>query len=386
VTVAVSPLPNPAANQPLLILSFRPPATTGKPARAKRPARAGRPQCPQELEQELLETKSKLHATVEEAQAASEELKSANEELQSTNEELQSTNEEIETSKEELQSVNEELLTVNTELQSKIEELAAIQNDLKNLLDNTMIATIFLDERLVIRRSNREAAKIFRLVASDVGRSLGDIKSNIEGEEFFEAAQAVIETLLPWEKEVQAKGNEWYLARIFPYRTLDNVTEGVVLTFTNITRLKESEDAARQARDYAESIVDTVREPLMVLDGNLNVVSASRSFYNYFQATSQETVGSYLYELGNRQWDIPRLRELLETILPRHKSFDNLEVEHKFPTIGFRRMLLNARRISGKKGETQFILLAMEDITDRTVKRKTKPEKQGSHEEREEKA
>ncbi len=377
VTVAVSPLPNAGANQTLLLLSFLLPAplAPGKPARVKRAARAGQVRRPEDLEQELLETKAKLHATVEEAQAATEELKSANEELQSTNEELQSTNEEIETSKEELQSVNEELMTVNAELQSKIEELAAMQNDLKNLLDNTMIATIFLDERLVIRRSNREAAKIFRLVPSDIGRSLGDIKSNIEGEDFFEAARDVLETLLPWEKEVQAKDGEWYLARIWPYRTLDNVIEGVVLTFTNITRLRESEEAAQQAREYAENIVDTVREPLLVLDGSLKVVSASRSFYDSFRVTPQDTLGNYLYELGSHQWDVPRLREILETILPREQSFENFEVERNFPAIGIRRMLLNARRISGKQGETQLILLAMEDITGRRGEGKIKRER-----------
>lgn len=367
VAVTVRPLANPDASQALMLVTFQPlaPQTMEKPARARRSAKARQPQRVEELEQELLDTKENLHATIEEAQAANEELKSTNEELQSTNEELQSTNEEIETSKEELQSVNEELMTVNAELQSKIEELAEMQNDLKNLLDNTMIGTIFLDERLAIKRSNREAAKIFRLVASDIGRSIGDIKSNIGGEDFFENARDVLETLVPWEREVQAISNEWFLARIMPYRTLDNVIEGVVLTFTDITRLKESEELARQARDYAENIVETVREPLMVLDGNLKMVSASRSFFNSFRVTSLETVGKYIYELGNHQWDIPRLREMLETILPRDGSFENFEVEHKFPTIGLRRMLLNARRIPGKKGETQLILLAMEDVTDR---------------------
>ena len=377
VTVTVRPLPNPDASQALMIVTFHPQAsqTTEKPVQAQRPAKAGQPRRREELEQELLETKENLHATIEEAQAANEELKSANEELQSTNEELQSTNEEIETSKEELQSVNEELMTVNSELQSKIEELAEMQNDLKNLLDNTTIGTIFLDENLAIKRSNREATKIFRLVASDIGRSLGDIKSNIEGEDFLEDARGVLETLVPWEMEVQAITNEWYLARIMPYRTLDNMIEGVVLTFTDITRLKETEEAARQAREYAENIVNTVREPLVVLDGSLQMVSASRSFFNFFRVTPQESIGNYLYNLGKRQWDIPRLRELLETILPRDQSFDNFEVEQAFPAIGFKRMLLNARRIPGKKGETQLILLAMEDVTGRLQGRGKKPAK-----------
>jgi len=203
---------------------------------------------------------------------------------------------------------------------------------------------------------------VFRLVASDVGRPLGDIKSNIEGEDFLDDAQAVLDSLVPREKEVQTSGHAWYLAQIMPYRTLANVIEGVVLTFTDITGLKEIEEAVRGARDYAENIVDTVRQPLIVMDGDLKVVSANESFYRIFKISSQETIGSFIYDLGNRQWDIPRLRELLENVLPHETKFENVEVEHDFPAIGRRRMMLNARRIVGKTGETKLILLAMEDV------------------------
>jgi two-component system CheB/CheR fusion protein len=316
-----------------------------------------------ELERELAYTRENLQATIEEQQASNEELKSTNEELQSTNEELQSTNEELETSKEELQSVNEELVTVNAELQAKIEQLAGMQNDMKNLLDNVNIGTIFLDDHLSIRRYTREAARIYRLIATDVGRPLADIKPDIEGEDLLPRAQAVLDTLAPWEGEVRTAGGEWCLARIQPYRTLDNVIDGVVLTFTDITGRIQAEDAIRDAREFAEGIVDTVREPLIVLDGALKIVSASRSFYQNFQAKKEDTVGHQLYELGNRQWDIPKLRELLETILPRNEVLDGYQVEHDFPAIGKRKMLLNARRISGKTGETQLILLAIEDVT-----------------------
>ena len=130
-----------------------------------------------DLARHLIHTKANLQATIEDQQATNEELKSTNEEMQSTNEELQSTNEELETSREELQSVNEELITVNTELQAKIEQLAEMQNDMKNLLDNMNVGTIFLDQSLAIRRFTREATHVYRLVAADVGRSLGDIKS-----------------------------------------------------------------------------------------------------------------------------------------------------------------------------------------------------------------
>jgi two-component system CheB/CheR fusion protein len=319
----------------------------------------------EELEQEIIYIKENLQASNEEMQASNEELKSTNEELQSTNEELQSTNEELETSKEELQSVNEELVTVNAELQAKIEQLSEMQNDMKNLFDSTSIGTIFLDDRLAIKRFTREAITVYRLVASDIGRPLSDIKSNFEGVELLEDARAVLDSLAPRDRQVQTTDKEWHLIRMLPYRTLDNVIEGVVLTFTNITILKRAEEAFHAARDYAENIVDTIREPLIVLDGELKVVSASRSFYHTFRVTPEESVGCCLYELGNRQWDIPRLRELLGTILTQDTSFEGTEMAHDFPKIGRRTMLLNARRIAGKNGEAGLILLAFEDITDR---------------------
>ena len=241
-------------------------------------------------------------------------MKSTNEELQSTNEELQSINEELETSKEELQSINEELQTLNSELQSKIEQLAVMQNDMKNLLDNMDIGTIFLDERFIIRRFTAKAAKVFHLLASDVGRPLGDITSNLVGDELLSDAREVLDTLVPREKAVQATSDEWYIVRILPYRTLDNVIDGVVLTFTDITERKKIESEMQMARDYAENVVDTVREPLLVLNAEMKVTSANRSFYDRFLVKPQETIGYYLYDLGNHQWDIPRLRELLEEL------------------------------------------------------------------------
>ena len=378
VSFSVRPLSYPDSGQSLLLVSFQDvaspksgasasgqPAIVGKPARSKRIAGVDELRRTEELERELIYTKENLHATIEEQQASNEELKSTNEEMQSTNEELQSTNEELETSKEELQSVNEELVTVNAELQDKIEQLAGMQNDMKNLLDNINIGTVFLNDALNIKRFTREAARVYRLVPSDVGRPLSDIKSNIEGDDLLGDAQAVLDSLVPREREVCTVSGEWYLARIQPYRTLDNVIDGVVLTFADITKRIQAETASEGAQKLAESIVDTVREPLIVLDGALKVVSASRSFYQNFQVTKEDTLGLQLYELGNRQWDIPKLRELLETILPGKQILEGYEVEHDFPDIGKRKMLLNARRITSKTDETQLILLAIEDVTER---------------------
>ena len=251
-------------------------------------------------------------------------------------------------------------MTVNAELETKIEQLTIVQNDMKNLFDNINVGSVFLDEHLVIRNFTREAARVYHLVSSDVGRSLSDIKSELEGPDLLAEAQAVLETLMPYERELRTTGGAWYLARIQPYRTLDNAVEGVALTFVPLTDIKQMREELLQARNLSESIVDTVREPLIVVDAGLRVVSASRSFYQRFHVAPKETVGRPLYELGNGQWDIPALRELLETVLPHQRSFDDFVVEHEFPVIGRCTMRVSARRIVSITGETQLILLAIE--------------------------
>ena len=365
--LVIRPVADPKAAEGMFVITFQdvPVEKKDKPVRSKRWAGQNASKRIKELERELLRAKDNLRASVEEQQAFNEELKSTNEELQSTNEELQSTNEELETSKEELQSVNEELVTVNAELQAKIEQLVSMQNDMKNLLESTGMGVIFLDTNLAIKQFTHEATTISHLIATDIGRPLSDIKLSILGEDLVSEAQAVLETLVPREKVVETSGHAWYLVRLLPYRTLENVIDGVVLTFVDITERKKVEDIANVMRSYAENIVDTVREPLIVLDNELKVVTASKSFYKMFRVNSQNTIGNYIYELGNQQWNIPRLRELLETILPRDTSFEDVEVEHEFPEIGHKKMLLNARRIAGNAGETRFILLAMEEITNR---------------------
>jgi len=313
------------------------------------------------LENELANIKETLQSTIEAQQVSNEEMLSSNEEMQSTNEEMQSTNEELETSKEELQSVNEELITVNAELQSKIEQLSDMQNDMKNLLDNVSVGIIFLDQHMHIRRFTREATRVYRLAQSDVGRHLGDIKSDLEGDDLLAPAQNVMNSLVPYEREMRTTNDAWCLARIQPYRSLDNVIEGVVLTFTDITERVDS-IALQEALEIAEGVVNTVREPLLVLDGALQVVAASHFFYQTFKVKANEVIHRPVYELGNRQWDIPTLRSLLEGVLIHGEIFENYLVEHDFPIIGHCKMLLNARRISSKLGHSQLILLAIEEI------------------------
>ena len=172
-------------------------------------------------------------------------------------------------------------------------------------------------------------------------------------------------SLIPHEAEVQTKTGAWYLMRIRPYRTLENVIDGAVLTFVDISERKRMEMALREAQMLAENIVDTVREPLLVLDEDLRVLSANRAFYDTFAVEEKTTLGHVIYDLGNRQWDIPELRQLLEVILPENTTFEDYHVTHTFEKIGSRTMVLNARRVFTEAGQAQLILLAIEDITGR---------------------
>ncbi|GJI99697.1 chemotaxis protein CheR [Duganella rhizosphaerae] len=210
----------------------------------KRRTRSSNPQV-LELEQQLAQARLEIQAVRAEMQASREELKSANEELQSTNEELQSTNEELTTSKEEMQSLNEELYTVNAELQSKVDDLSVVNGDMKNLLNSTDIATIFLDGELRIRRFTDQSKQIYRLIPSDMHRPLSDIVNDLQYPELEADAREVLRTLVFRERQVPTNGGGWYTVRIMPYRTVDNVIDGVVVTFINITESKQLEAQLR---------------------------------------------------------------------------------------------------------------------------------------------
>ncbi|WP_273668750.1 chemotaxis protein CheB [Janthinobacterium fluminis] len=202
-----------------------------------------------ELEQQLVQARNEIRAVRDEMQTSREELKSANEELQSTNEELQSTNEELTTSKEEMQSLNEELYTVNAELQSKVDDLSLVNSDMKNLLNSTDIATIFLDSGLRIRRFTAPATQIYKLIATDLRRPLSDIVNDLDYPDLEAEAQEVIRSLVFSERQVPTKNGRWYNVRIMPYRTIENVIDGVVVTFINITESKLLEAQLRLMQD-----------------------------------------------------------------------------------------------------------------------------------------
>ena len=318
------------------------------------------------LTQELAASREYLQSVIEQQEAANEELQSANEEVQSANEELQSINEELETSKEEIQSTNEELATVNEEAQNRNLELGQINNDLVNLLSSVQTTIVMLGHDLRIRRFTPMAEKMLNLIPTDVGRPISDIKLNLAIPDLEALLVEAIDTVNIKEREVQDRKGRWYSLRIRPYKTLENKIDGAVMMFIDV-------DTLRRAQEFAENIVETVREPLLLLDADLRVWRANRSFYQTFKVTAAETEKCLIYDLGNGQWNIPKLRRLLEEILPHNSTFEDFPVEFDFGRVGRKSMLLNARQLVQQSDGSRWILLAIEDVTGRTLRAGSAP-------------
>ncbi len=366
VDLEVLPLRSPTQDRHFVVVfEDRTPAPEGeakKPSPAEPARKADRETA--RLRDELAATRQYLQSIIEEQEATNEELKSANEEIQSSNEELQSTNEELETAKEELQSANEELTTVNEELQNRNSELVQVNNDLSNLLASVSIPIVMLGPDLRIRRFTPLAEKALNLIPTDVGRPLMDIKPNVEVPNLEALLREVIDTLTIKELEVQDRNGTWYSMWIRPYKTTDNKIDGAVLSLLDVDALKRSYEDARSAREYAEAIVETIREPLLVLDGQLRVKTANRSYYQMFRSTRDEVEGRKLSEAGRGEWNIDALREALVELAAHGRRFQELEVEQDFDRLGRRTMLLSGRPI-GSKGSGNLFLLAIDDITER---------------------
>ncbi len=252
-----------------------------------------------ELREELRAKEDFLQTANEELETANEELKSSNEEMQSVNEELQSTNEELETSKEELQSVNEELATVNAELQAKVADLSRANNDMNNLLAGTGIATVFVDHRLRILRFTPTATRIINLILSDVGRPVSHIVSNLAGYDHLSAdVRTVLDNLIPKEIEVQTRAGEWYTMRILPYRTLDNVIEGAVITFVDISRAKNAQEALRESEVKCRVLFESMPQGVAFQDQEGRIIDANPAAERMLGLTSDQIRNSESNSFG----------------------------------------------------------------------------------------
>ena len=260
-----------------------------------------------ELEEALQQAHEKMQTVLEDMQTSKEELKSANEELQSTNEELQSTNEELTTSKEEMQSLNEELQTVNAELQSKVNDYSRVNNDMKNLLNSTDIATLFLDKELNIRRYTNQATKIFKLIKSDIGRPLTDQVSQLVYPNLTEDALEVLRTLIFIEKQVPTKDGRWFSTRIMPYRTFDDRIDGLVITFINISESKQAEEKLSETDQLNQLLINLSTDVIIKLSTDWKILE--------FNSIAEEVFGIKRNDAVNQNY--------IELLLPepmRHKA------------------------------------------------------------------
>ncbi len=310
----------------------------------------------EQLQHELGNTRVHLQSIIQDLEAANEELQAANEEILSSNEELQSTNEELDTAREELQSSNEELGTVNEELETRNQELAAANGDLLNLLASVQIPIVMVAHDLTIRRFTPAAERMLNLIKSDVGRPIGHIKPNIRCPDLEDILREVIEAVTIAEREVTDHEGNSHVLTIRPYKSVENRIEGAVLALFPISA------TFKVAIETGEAIMSTVRDPILLLDSAYRVQRANRAFCERFAVSPAQTEGRLVFDLGEGQWNIPALRRLLGEVLPERKNFEGFQVEHDFPHVGHKKMLLDARRIESGRGGGGVILLIIREV------------------------
>ncbi|MBL9186204.1 MAG: PAS domain S-box protein [Opitutaceae bacterium] len=317
-----------------------------------------------ELERELAESRDYLQSIREQQETATEELQASCEEGQSANEELQSLNEELETSKEELESTNEELTTVNDEMVSRNTELNRLNADLTNLHASTKLAVVLLGRDRTVRRFSAPAEKKFNLAPADVGRPIGQIRHTLDLTDLDALAAAVIAGGRECEREVRDRDGRWFLLRVRPYLTAERKIDGAVIVLMDINAVKESQQAVAHARDFAEAILGSVREPFLILDGELRVRRVNAAFHAAFRTTSAQVEGRDFFALGDGHWENPRLRALLRAVLPRRRPFHDFEITVTLRPGGRRTLLLDARTLLQGPGHREKILLGLRDVTE----------------------
>ncbi|UYZ64656.1 CheR family methyltransferase [Hymenobacter weizhouensis] len=364
--LCVRPLHEPEQLAGLLLVAFEDQPTPRKVrlGKAVPSAELSRDAAVEALNEELQYTKQRLQTSVEEMDSSLEELKSTNEELQSANEELQSTNEEAMTNKEEMQSLNEELLTLNMQHLAKTEELSQSVNDMKNLLDATEIAIIFLGNDMTVKRFTPRVDRVIPLVPSDLGRPITHFASNLRYNYLVQDVQQVLERLVSLETTIQTTNGEWYTMRILPYRTLDNYISGAVITFTDVTGLKELENRLQEAAYFATSMQETLIQPVVVFGQHLRIYFSNRAFASALGTTTEALAGVPIELLGS-EWNQRDLRRHLESLLDADctiTSFDHLPLEVKLPGRGRCRLLLYGRCVLHEGSPTGRVLLGIESI------------------------
>jgi two-component system CheB/CheR fusion protein len=363
VAVSISAEPVSAEGEEFLLVSFFDEPEPKKSGTAG--AETADPPHIARIEQELDATRNELEGAIRELEESNDELTASNEEAMSVNEELQSTNEELETSKEELQSLNEELTALNSQLNETIDRQRATANDLQNTMNSSEIAMLFLDGNLAIRLFTPAAKSMFSVIASDIGRPLADLARRINDPRLLADASAVLGGHAPPTREVETDGGAWYNRRILPYRTQDDQVEGVVVTFTDISERKTAERAIEAARSYSDSIINTISQPLIVLDEELYVISASPSFYDAFSVQPEETVGRHLDAVDDGRLDTAGLRDFLDRLRRGERIIADHQIDLDLPARGIRSLLANALEVRDEPLAGRKILVTIDDITER---------------------
>ncbi|MEJ6981793.1 CheR family methyltransferase [Pedobacter sp. P351] len=357
VTVKVKTLDNTPLHG-LILLVFEDKGILKKAAKKSKTDNAGYNVAIEELEKDLIYTKQQLHNTVEQMETSLEELKSTNEELQSTNEELQSTNEEALTTKEEMQSLNEELMTINVQYQSKGEELTQVNNDMKNMLDNTEIGTIFLNNNLDILRYTPQIKKIFNVIPTDLGRSITHIVSNFDNSNIEQEIKDVIDTLSVKELEVQTKQGEWFSLRIMPYRTTDNFISGAVLTINKITSFKQLQLQVEALSGFAEQNLNAISKPALLTDKTLNIISGNLPLAHSFNIKQKELGGKSFSKLVHEKWENSKLDKFLKDGVSADN--DTNEDSADFSTESSKLKISLKRFVNKNTKETSSILIVID--------------------------
>jgi two-component system CheB/CheR fusion protein len=313
----------------------------------------------EQLRQDLEATRSYLQSAIQKHESTNQELRAANEEIQSSNEELQSTNEELETAKEELQSTNEELTTVNEELHNRQLELIQVNNDLHNLINSVHVPIVILGQDLKIRRFTPMAEKVLKVIPTDVGRPLSDINVDLSVEDLPRLIAEVTESLTTKELDVQDGEGRWYSLRLRPYRTAENKIDGVVLSLFEIDTLKRTLAEAEDARNLAQAVIETTREPLAALTADLKVKTANEAFYRLFKITKDRAEGHPFFDLVKDTGNLDTLRQALEAAIPTKTSLTNYEVGIDLPETGPTAVVINVRQIANASRTYPLILLSL---------------------------
>jgi two-component system CheB/CheR fusion protein len=359
VSCSVEPLPANGDPNGLLLVAFQdvpvPPGPEANPLPTGESEQLVR-----QLEHELRIARDEHRRAMEQLQALNEELRATNEEVLSSNEELQSANEELETSKEELQSLNEELGTINTELQAKLHELEQLNDDVNNLLLSADIPIIFLDRQLRVRRFTPSSVRLFHLIPTDIGRPLADIAPSVNDQELLDDAASVLDQLTVTEQQVSGKVGEVYVRQIRPYRTGDHRIGGVTITYQDITDRARAEELSEEAKRYAETIVETVQDPLVVVDDALVIRSVNPAFCHDFGSSPARTIGRPLFAaMGG--WSAPALEHRLGTLFQSPGEVQGVQIQHEGPAGAPQLMQVSARLLPLR--EHNLLLVAFRNVT-----------------------